>query len=418
MLSPDQTPDTSVSGAGDPAGRRRGRRAAVAVSGGSAAFSPSSGAPRLDATVSPRRAARAAREAAAAAALSAPGSSADAAAPVSPFVPVSPVVAPAAVVASVAVTPSTELVGVQTAPMPIVGAGVQTAQMPIVAAPTVAAQTVAAPTRRSTFVAAPAPASGPRRRIAAGVAPSRRPAVARRSAVVAAAPAVRRKRTAVDTVRRVAVTTVVVGILATSVLPVLQQRGSAAYASGSDLPTTTTAGAQAYDVSTGVANSVASRDEYGATSVLDYEQQVISNRLAETNTTYTGPTAADYLAHPLFSNSPLDRAQVFQVALQYLGTPYVHGGADPSAFDCSGFIMFVYAQFGISLPHYVPSQDALGTRIPESEAVPGDVVIFDNGAHDGFYAGNGMIMDAPKPGGHISVRPIWDQPHHFVRFGD
>jgi cell wall-associated NlpC family hydrolase len=397
MLSTDLTPDTTVSGAGDPAGRRSGRRAAVSVSGESEAPRSSFAAPRVDApsfdappfdappfdaspfdaSVSPRRAARAAREAAAAAALAAPRSSADVDAPVSPVdidAPVSPVVA--------SIAPA-----------------------------------VTGPTRRSTFVAAPAPESSSRRRVSVGAAPTRRPADARRPVEVVAAPASGRARTAGDTVRRVAVTTVVVGILATSVLPVLQQQGSAAYASGSDL-TTAAAGAQAYDVSTGVADSVASRDGYGATSVLDYEQQVISNRLAVTHTTYTGPTAADYLAHPLFSNSPLDRAQVFQVALQYLGTPYVHGGADPSAFDCSGFIMFVYAQFGISLPHYVPSQDALGTRIPESEAVPGDVVIFDNGAHDGFYAGNGMIMDAPKPGGHISVRPIWDQPHHFVRFGN
>lgn len=208
---------------------------------------------------------------------------------------------------------------------------------------------------------------------------------------------------------------VVCGILATSILPVLNATQNKAFAAGTDVTTTTPSitGGQKYSVAADVTDTVSSRDSYGATSVVDYEQQVIANRLAEKTTTYTGPTAADYVAHPLFDH--LDRAEVFQVALQYLGTPYVHGGADPSAFDCSGLIMFVYAQFGIALPHYVPSQDKAGTTIPQSEAVPGDLVVFDNDAHDGIYAGNNMILDAPKPGGHVSVRPIWDQPHHFVR---
>ncbi|MCJ1714492.1 C40 family peptidase [Curtobacterium sp. VKM Ac-2922] len=79
--------------------------------------------------------------------------------------------------------------------------------------------------------------------------------------------------------------------------------------------------------------------------------------------------------------------------------------------------MFVYAQYGINLAHSVPLQDQAGTTIPESEAQPGDVVIFNNEAHDGFYMGNGMIMDAPKPGGAVSIRPIWTSDYHIVRMG-
>jgi cell wall-associated NlpC family hydrolase len=134
------------------------------------------------------------------------------------------------------------------------------------------------------------------------------------------------------------------------------------------------------------------------------------------STAYSGKTAADYLAapaHPAFS-----LAAVYQTALQYVGTPYVFGGATPAGFDCSGFVMYVYAQYGISLAHSVSAESAAGTTISQADAQPGDIVVLNNGSHDGFYAGNGMIMDAPKPGGHISVRPIWDQPHHFVRFGD
>ena len=104
---------------------------------------------------------------------------------------------------------------------------------------------------------------------------------------------------------------------------------------------------------------------------------------------------------------------VFQTALQYRGTPYVFGGSTPSGFDCSGFVMYVYAQFGIDLAHSVSAQAAAGTRIPLSEARPGDLVIMSG--HDGFYAGNGMILDAPRPGKVVQMRAIWTSDYYIVR---
>lgn len=314
--------------------------------------------------------------------------------------PVSPVVAP---VVPAPVAPAT-------APLTLTGIAGLAAAVP-----------TAAPGRRQTFVPAEAPLGRTAGRSTAsagrstGSAPRGRAAASTRPAALPAAAAPRAGRGRVFVAaRRVTMLTVVCGILATSILPVINASQSKAFASGTGIATTPAVkGSQGYDVASDVDTSVSSRDGYGATSVVDYEKQVIANRQAEKGSTYTGPTAAEYVAHPIFDH--LDRAEVFQVALQYLGTPYVHGGADPSAFDCSGLIMFVYAQFGISLPHYVPSQDAMGTTIPQSEAVPGDLVVFDNEAHDGIYAGNGMILDAPKPGGYVSVRPIWNQAHHFVR---
>lgn len=139
--------------------------------------------------------------------------------------------------------------------------------------------------------------------------------------------------------------------------------------------------------------------------------------LCKQYSSYTGPTAAEYAASSSAADTPFSLPAVVATGKQYIGTPYVFGGADPSGFDCSGFIMFVYAQYGINLAHSVPLQDQAGTTIPESEAQPGDVVIFNNEAHDGFYMGNGMIMDAPKPGGTVQIRPIWTSDYHIVRFG-
>jgi len=190
-----------------------------------------------------------------------------------------------------------------------------------------------------------------------------------------------------------------------------------------------------------------SRDGFSATSTatLDARKhaadvEAARAAAAKQYASYTGPTATDYLASSKTSttagttagtaaaavpaaaaapaaNTPFSLPAVVATAKQYIGTPYVFGGATPAGFDCSGYVMFVYAQYGINLAHSVPLQDAAGTTIPTSEAQPGDVVIFNSEAHDGFYMGNGMIMDAPKPGGAVSIRPIWTSEYHIVRFG-
>ncbi len=128
---------------------------------------------------------------------------------------------------------------------------------------------------------------------------------------------------------------------------------------------------------------------------------------------YNGPSVRDYLENPPYPN--FDLAQVFEVAKQYIGTPYLAYGASPAGFDCSGFTQFVYAQFGIPLVHLASAQMNAGTIISEADAVPGDLVWMPG--HIGFWAGPGMMLDSPTEGKSIGIRPIWSDYYVVFRVG-
>ncbi len=129
---------------------------------------------------------------------------------------------------------------------------------------------------------------------------------------------------------------------------------------------------------------------------------------------YNGPSVSELLKNPPYA-SGYDLAAVFAVAKKYQGVPYRYGGSSPAGFDCSGYIQFVYAQFGVALPHSVSGQGAAGKPISIKDAQPGDIVMMPG--HNGFYAGNGMILDAPRAGGSVSIRPIWTTNYYIIRLG-
>jgi len=96
------------------------------------------------------------------------------------------------------------------------------------------------------------------------------------------------------------------------------------------------------------------------------------------------------------------------IAMQYLGVPYVWGGASPGGFDCSGFVMFVFAQMGVSLPHHAADQYNYGVPVSRDQLEPGDLVFFDGLGHVGIYIGNGQFVHAPHTGDVVKISSLYD----------
>ena len=100
---------------------------------------------------------------------------------------------------------------------------------------------------------------------------------------------------------------------------------------------------------------------------------------------------------------------VVGIAMQYLGVPYRWGGASPSTgFDCSGFIMYVFAQVGVSLPHNAAMQYGYGSPVSRSELAPGDLVFFNGLGHAGIYIGGGQFIHAPHTGDVVKISSLGD----------
>jgi cell wall-associated NlpC family hydrolase len=96
--------------------------------------------------------------------------------------------------------------------------------------------------------------------------------------------------------------------------------------------------------------------------------------------------------------------KVVTFARRFLGVRYVYGGTSPrSGFDCSGFTRFVYAHFGISLPHYSGAQFSMGRRVSRAGLRPGDLVFFDDLGHVGLYVGHGRFIHAPHTGTRVEI---------------
>lgn len=143
-----------------------------------------------------------------------------------------------------------------------------------------------------------------------------------------------------------------------------------------------------------LASAAAARATYNAASA--------SANLAIGNSV-VGPTAVtpDGTVAP-----PSQYGGVVGIAMRYLGVPYVWGGASPSGFDCSGLVMYVYAQVGVSLPHYTGAQWNVGVPVSRSDLQPGDLVFFDGLGHVGLYIGGNQFIHAPHTGTVVQISSL------------
>jgi len=177
------------------------------------------------------------------------------------------------------------------------------------------------------------------------------------------------------------------------------------------------ADAQSVAVSADVAAVPVARDGFTATSVEELRAAQAAAAAAAAATVSAASASSGGggggLENPGLPGFSLDA--IVSIAMQYQGVPYAAGGTTPAGFDCSGFVQYVYAQAGVSLPRTTGSQAAAGTRIARSAALPGDVVVM--GGHNGIYLGGGRMIDSPVPGDVVGVHTIWTSNYSIVRFG-
>ena len=129
-------------------------------------------------------------------------------------------------------------------------------------------------------------------------------------------------------------------------------------------------------------------------------------RLAAQSSAHLGSAA---LAHIGTIHGTPAQIGVVRDALRFLGVPYVWGGASPNGFDCSGLVLYVFARYGVSLPHFAAYQAQMGTAVSESQLEPGDLVFFGAPIHHVvIYIANGLIVEAPHTGDVVKVARLSD----------
>ena len=158
------------------------------------------------------------------------------------------------------------------------------------------------------------------------------------------------------------------------------------------------------------------RSDYLSLSEIPYENQASSNspkyfRQGKSIGTLPSASQAGQSSQGSQSSSSATGAQILAKATQYLGTPYVYGGASPSGFDCSGFVYYVYGTFGISVGRTPDAQYQAGTVVDKASLQPGDIVLFAGTyasgiSHSGIYAGNGQFIHSPNSRSTVSYSDL------------
>jgi cell wall-associated NlpC family hydrolase len=159
-------------------------------------------------------------------------------------------------------------------------------------------------------------------------------------------------------------------------------------------------------------------------SQMNAKKQAIDTKIDQVNSAAMKQAMAIFDQTGHYPDIPIPTAntvggQALQAALSKRGDPYVWGAAGPGAFDCSGLVVWAYAQEGIALPHYTGDLWNSGVHIPRNDLEPGDLVFFfPDISHVGIYIGNGLMVDAPDFGLTVRVDPVyWNAYDGAVRIG-
>jgi cell wall-associated NlpC family hydrolase len=135
---------------------------------------------------------------------------------------------------------------------------------------------------------------------------------------------------------------------------------------------------------------------------------------AESSSTVIGATAATPEGATVVPPSSYGGA--VGVAMSFLGTPYVWGGASPGGFDCSGLVVYSYARLGVSLPHSSYALWNVGVAVSSDQLAAGDLVFFSGLGHMGMYIGGGQFVHAPHTGDVVKISDMSPGSHYASRF--
>jgi len=132
------------------------------------------------------------------------------------------------------------------------------------------------------------------------------------------------------------------------------------------------------------------------------------------------PSAAGRSNPVMPGNGTADGYALSGTALSLRGAPYRDGGIDPSGFDCSGFVRYVYEQHGVAMPRQVRDQFRIGKNVDRDRLEPGDLVFFSTVApgasHVGIMIGGDQFVHAPSERGVVRVESLTQQywSSHFI----
>ena len=141
------------------------------------------------------------------------------------------------------------------------------------------------------------------------------------------------------------------------------------------------------------------------------EKPYCNSGSSSSGSSYSSATGYDdsYSSGSSYSSSTSLGQQIAAFGMQYVGYPYVYGGTSPSGFDCSGFVQYIYRQFGYSINRTATAQLANGYYVSYDSLMPGDLVFFGSGSsasHVGMYIGGGEFVHAANSRSGVKISSL------------